>query len=536
MKGLSTAGAGGREPRGIRTTHRSRAPGAAALGAVAVAIAAVTGAAASQPAPAAAAGPAGETTVRQSIDRYVRGLRYDRRTLLGVVSDGVTVTERDPQRTLGEDSVIRTTYREVGLRKNLDEVVLMSPTGGVVYPGALVIADRQLAEGRPKPLAIPRGPARISVNLPGLARGSRAVTRPSNSRVQAAITSLTTQWNRTAFRQGYRNAARSFLEVSNAYTSNQIKLKLGLSAKWPSGSAKSVLTVDTKAEGQTAVAYYKQVFYTVTMDVPVRPSSVFGRNVTLRSLKRVTGNSRPPAYVRSVDYGRLLMLKMETSKVFNSVDVSAALRQVAGGKELGVDLDAKYEKIVADSTFTVVAIGGRAKDAAVFSGRPEDFSKLAAYIKDGAVYTKDNPGEPISYTVAFLKDHSIAKMGDTTDFTETDSVVYPNGFVEVRNNGIYVARFSLDYEELVDLKADTWKPVHVSSGRKPRYTQNTWYVPGDARKVHVRGDVLTFSLGIPGTEVWENAFDRTEIGPPNKCYYTQGLLPDWSWGSKDGRC
>ena len=495
-----------REARAISgTPRRFRAPAAVTAGVIALAAVAVAA-----PTPAAvAADEASTVTARRAIDSYVRGLRYDPTTLLGVVADGTTVTERDPQRSLGEDSVIRTTYRDVGLRKNLDEVVLMDPGRGVIYPGALVIADRMLAQGRPRPLAIPRGPVRISINLPGLTGSSRVVRAPSNSSVQDAIAGLTRRWNATAFRRGYRNAARSFLEVSNAYTSQQIKLKLGLSAKWPSGSAATVLDVNTESEGQTAVAYFKQVFYTVTMDVPARPSAVFGRGVTVKSLARVTGSAKPPGYVRSVDYGRLLMLKMETSKVHNSIDVSAALRQVAGGKRIGVNLDAKYEKIVADSTFTVVAIGGRARDAAVFSGRSEDFAKLAAYISDGAVYSKDNPGEPIAYVVAFLKDHRPARMGDTTSFTEANSVVYPNGFVEVRNKGVYVARFFVNYEELVDVATDTWKPVQRSSGRKPKDTQNTWYIPGDARGVRVRGEVLTFDLGIPGTQVWENAFDQT---------------------------
>jgi len=37
-----------------------------------------------------------------------------------------------------------------------------------------------------------------------------------------------------------------------------------------------------------------------------------------------------------------------------------------------------------------------------------------------AVYTRDNPGLPIAYTIQYLKDNKLAKMGFTTDYSVSE--------------------------------------------------------------------------------------------------------------------
>jgi thiol-activated cytolysin len=105
-----------------------------------------------------------------------------------------------------------------------------------------------------------------------------------------------------------------------------------------------------------------------------RPSAVFDE-------------AHPPAYVRSVDYGRILMIKME-SNVDNSIDLKAAFQQ----GEFGGSLDMKYREVFRNSTFTVLAIGGGAETPAkMFSGVSDDSLKeLEQYIATDTVYREDN--------------------------------------------------------------------------------------------------------------------------------------------------
>ena len=465
-----------------------------------------------------------EALVKDSIDAYIRSLNYDPRRLLSVQPDGATESLGSTSRTKGSNEVIITTKKQHSLRKNLTDVVILRPTSGVIYPGALVLADEALMEGLPVPISLPRAPLTLSAELPGLLKSGRTIDNPTNSSVQDAIASIVEEWNQEPKTQGYINAARSFTEVKTIYSSQQVALDLGFSAKWASGSAAAQLTGSDNSETTSVLAHYKQVFYTVAIDLPPRPAAVFGPTVTADDLRHVSDANHPPAYVRSVDYGRILMIKMETSSRETKADLQAALKQVtSGGVEVDASLKAKYASIVRNATFTVIAIGGGAETAASFTGSEEDLKGLAAYIKKDATFRRDNPGAPVSYTVAFLKNNSVATMGFTTDYTETESLRYPNGYVKLQHSGGYVARFTVTWEEPDangNYVAKSW-----SSGQKTAGYSQQIDLPGDARTVKIVGEAATGLVWDP----WGEAINVTLNGPSNKCYRIKGTTLNRSW-------
>ena len=61
------------------------------------------------------------------------------------------------------------------------------------------------------------------------------------------------------------------LNIAQAFSSQQVSLELGFSAKWASGNASAQLNTSSSTEHSVVVAYYKQVFYTVTMNTPGLP-------------------------------------------------------------------------------------------------------------------------------------------------------------------------------------------------------------------------------------------------------------------------
>lgn len=75
----------------------------------------------------------------------------------------------------------------------------------------------------------------------------------------------------------------------------------------------TLLSVNTSSKSSTTVALFRQVYYTVTMDIPRTPASVFGAAVTLADVKGLADANNPTTYVKSVDYGRLIFVKMETN-------------------------------------------------------------------------------------------------------------------------------------------------------------------------------------------------------------------------------
>lgn len=459
---------------------------------------------------------------RAALDAYIRSLAYDPRQLLAVQPDGATqALPPTKERSLGAGSVIIATKRQHRLSKNLSDVAILRPTAGVIYPGALVVADVNLMEGQPTPIGLARAPVAIAADLPGVRESRRVVSPVAHSTMQDAVAQLLEAWHQT--RGDYQIAARSFLTTQTVYSSMQASLDLGFNAKWADGAARAQLNGSTSSETKVVLANYRQIFYTVTMDTPASPSDVFADSISEEDLRAVVSANHPPAYVRSVDYGRILMMRMETSSSKSTMELQTSFKQIAKDLEAEGHVNAELEAIARQSKFTVVAIGGGVEQAAQFDGSAEDLKRLGAYIRENASFRRDNPGAPISYNVAFLKDNVMATMGFTTDYTETESVLYPNGFVRLKHSGAYVAKFYVNWEEgntKGDFEARSWE-----SGKQTAGYSNQVNLPGDARNVRLRAEAATGLAWSP----WGEIFNQALAGPDNKTYRATGTTLHRSW-------
>jgi thiol-activated cytolysin len=463
----------------------------------------------------------------EKIDAYLASLNYDPRVLLSVVPDGTTSSVPVKTREALGNSVVICTKVQHNVKKNLDEVAILSPTAGVVFPGALVIADQNMVDGHPTPISLIRRPVTVSIDLPGLADPNGTVM-PEYSEIQKFLNGKLEMWNTTpASQQGYVNAARSILQVTKAFASQQVALDLGFNAKWASGSASGQLAVSSSTEKSVMVAYYKQVFYTVTMNTPQPASGVFSDDVTLEQAQQVFNHSQPPAYVRSVDYGRLLLVKMESSTVDTSVNLKGAFEQATtGGVTAGCNLAASYKNIIKNSTFTVLALGGgAASPVQMFNGGADaELTGLRDYVAKDAVYRRDNPGLPIGYTMAFLKDNQFARMGFTTDYVENECVRYNNGFVRLVHDGAYVAKFQVTWVE-PDMGGHYTVNRQWDSGEKTAGYTNQLDLPGDAQGVRIRAWAATGLIWDP----WGEIMNISLNGPDNKTYRARGTTLNRSW-------
>ncbi len=458
------------------------------------------------------------------IDTYIRGLDYDPRDLLSVGESGGTEALPPRNRSNAGNSVIVCTNTNRSLNRDLNDVAILSPTSGVVFPGALVRANRRLAEGKPDPVALPRTPVTLRIDLPGLGKaGTAVIENPTNSSVQAGIDKVLDRWNEEAAAEGYVNKARSFLSITKAYSSQQLALDLGFSSKWTSGDVSAKISAGSSRESSVAVAYFKQVFYTVTFDTPATPASVFADAVTVDQVQGLIGEQDPPGYVRSVDYGRVVMIKMETASSETKASLEGALNQVvSGGTQVGAEVNAKFASIIENSTFTVVALGGNPGAAATIT-QPKDLEKLNELIVSGSTYGKDNPGAPISYTVAFLKDNQIATLAFTTSYTEKECVQYNNGFIRLLHGGAYVARFFVSWEEQDE--AGDYQGKQWESGKKTAGYSHQIDLPGDAVNVKILAEAATGLVWDP----WGQIFSCSEKGPTNLTYRVGGTTLNRSW-------
>jgi thiol-activated cytolysin len=219
-----------------------------------------------------------------------------------------------------------------------------------------------------------------------------------------------------------------------------------------------------------------------------------------------------PAYVSSVNYGRIIMFRLEADKKEKAIDVQAALNYGTGAISVGVDAKGKYDSILQNSSITVVTMGGSA-DVASQAVSARSAADLAPIIKGkNAVYSKNNPGVPIAYTIKFLKDSTIAKMGSTTDFTTTDCTELPNLWIKLVHNGWYTAHFDVTWDE-------PGRPNNTFHSDKNKDYQQTLGFPGDATNIRVNISNDTGLVWEPRREIINRPLVPNEL---NKCLIIEG--------------
>ncbi|MPR33713.1 thiol-activated cytolysin family protein [Salmonirosea aquatica] len=414
------------------------------------------------------------------INTLISGMTYDASAMLNVNDLGGTPSKRTLTRKNSSTSgpnlgIIQSCVTEdYNLKTNFDEVAIIRPTNGIVWPGALVLGNQSMLDGLPDPLTLPRNPVKLRLDLPGIGeKGNIVIKEPANSSVQTGIDEALEWWNANAYQDGYVNASNSSYQASTSYSSKQMSLDVGLNIEWATGSVASQLDYASSATKRVASMVYKQVFYTVTMDTPENPASVFGPDVSLTTVQSAIGSDAPPAYVNSVSYGRIIMFRMETTDTRTSVDLDAVLKYAAGVSGTAT-VNSTYDAILKNSSITVVTIGGNAEVAsqAVSATGPGSLKKIIT--GKNALYSRDNPGVPIAYTVRYLKDNSFAKLGYTTDYKTVScgesAYQHKNAFVKKTIDNTVHFRFTYKAQGSQTFKTTGWTEVtknNIKVGARP---------------------------------------------------------------------
>jgi thiol-activated cytolysin len=462
-----------------------------------------------------------EAVSNPEINAYLAGLKYDPRQILAEqVGDLVLPAKALPDEVQDDgNAIVIVKQVKHRLSGNLDDLLILSPTHSVVWPGALVKADQDLERGTPPPIQCRRAPMWLSVDLPGIGgHGVFAVDDPSYGTVQAAIDKALDYWNDNQYREGYVSKSRSKYVSTFVYSAEQLAASLGVNYWSLKGSLSTQFQTTTTRESTVAMVLFKQVFYTVSFDPPSHPGAVFHPSVTLTEVRNHMNEDSPPAYVSSVDYGRILMLRIETSADTRHAEIEGALRYLSAQ----VEASAAYRKTLEKSKVTLITIGGNAEvnTRAVDASRIEDLHKVIQ--GKNALYSKDNPGQPIAYTVRFLKDGRLAKMGYSTDYTEIVCERHPHGWIGFKHSGAYVAKFFMNWKE-----GD--QPKSWSSGKKTAGYSEVIPLKGNAREINITAQAATGLAWNP----WGTIFKLKLDGPPNRVYVAKGTTLNRKWGTAD---
>ncbi|WP_172797122.1 thiol-activated cytolysin family protein [Devriesea agamarum] len=376
------------------------------------------------------------------MDAFVGSLNYNPDAILAVDGDKITNTPVTTGSMQGGTFVV--VSREKKSISSADaDISIINGTVAEVYPGALLLANRELVRNTPTIVSVPRKPVQVSLDLPGLAgkTGTLTVDSPTRSSVGGAVNSLLETWNAGPGKEYPEIPAKMQFEETMVYSKSQVEAKFG----YANSPAVAKLGIDFEAihrgEKQVAVASFTQIYYTVSVDAPQSPSAMIAG--TVDDLKRAgVSASTPPVYVSDVHYGRRMFVKLETTSTSN--EVSAAFSAAFKGHD--INASTKYSEILKNTSVRAVVYGGASSgQAKVITG---NLDQLRAVINEGANYSRKNPGAPISYTTRFLKNNAKALVLSNSDYIETRREVFKQGSLILKNKGSYVAQFKVTWNEI----------------------------------------------------------------------------------------
>lgn len=384
-----------------------------------------------------------ETSNADDINTGIADLDYDNDEILAVSGDEIdSFVPKEALNPHGKFIVVE--RKKKSLTTSPVDISIIDSMANRTYPGALQLANQAFTENKPSVLLVPRKPLTISIDLPGLKKeNSMTVDNPTYGNVSGAVDELVSKWS-DEYSETHTLPARLQYAESMVYSKSQIGSALNVNAKY----LDSTLGIDFHAiangEKKVMVAAYKQIFYTVSAELPNDPSDLFDDSVTFKDLKRKgVSDQSPPLMVSNVAYGRTIYVKLETTS--KSKDVKAAFKALLQNTA-NVETNAEYKDIFEDSSFTAVVLGGDSQEHNKVVTK--DFSEIRNIIKDNAEFSLKNPAYPISYTSVFLKDNAIAAVHNNTDYIETTATEYSKGKISLGHYGWYVAQFDVSWDEV----------------------------------------------------------------------------------------
>jgi thiol-activated cytolysin len=343
-------------------------------------------------------------TEAAEIDAYIASLPY-----LPVEPPSVIEGERSADRREGDYACSAQSLRET---RQYDRIVAYAANSDVMYPGAIIGADSVVA-GLFTHVVLPRAPATISVSLENLAGTKHAVIdEPSLSSYRDALSSIV-----DAEITG-STPANMYSEIEQVHSENQLNMALGVQASWSLGiaSLRSSFNWSSQEVRSRYVVRYMQSYYTVDLDAPARPSALFAPTVLLADVRGKLDERRPPVYVSSVTYGRMVLFTFESQ--YSAEEMAAALEfAYSGGIDIRGDVSVTYKDILSRSRITAFILGG---DAGTAAQTIDSYDALIAFIKTGGNYSRQSPGAPIAYKLSYLKDNAPARMSFSTDYEVKD--------------------------------------------------------------------------------------------------------------------
>ena len=317
------------------------------------------------------------------------------------------LSKDDPERDSVDESLeCFVTYYKAA--PGFDEMLSLDPTSDVIYPGALVKGE-SIPTGEYLPIVTDRDSITLSVSLENI-DGSPFIKigDPKLSTVREGIKKILDQEVNGA------TSAKINYEIQQVYTKEQLDLAVGANYRSATTKVSSSFDFSSTSYSNKFIFKFLQVYYTIDMDLPSDPSELFTELPDLNSF-----GSTSPVYVSTVTYGRMIIYTVETN--YSKTEIDAAFS--ASFSSSDGTIDAKYEKVINESSIKALVIGGSGESASQTVSGPK---QVFEYIATGGNYSKESPGAPLSYKLRYIKNNAVARVVLSTEyFVRSCDLAYP---------------------------------------------------------------------------------------------------------------
>ncbi len=446
----------------------------------------------------------------------------------------------------------------VDFSSSSDEFALLNPWPSVLWPGCLIQGGSLRGVNVPAtiPLYEARKPGRIVLSIVSGAQNQDAggeetwyedVPVMRQSEVVQAQNRLVRRFMKS------EAPAQTSFSIDQVFSLDDLAVRLGVDVKRGFGTIKTSFGghwLETKT--YLLVRLY-QTFFTMSYEDPDGGfRGMFKEDTKADLFRSYTGSGNPICYVSSVSYGRVYYLLCESS--LSAREVSGALYASFAGITTKDSLITN--RILASTSVKLIQLGGDPK--AGLAGTL-DVQKVKTFIEEGAKFSKDNVGAPISFTVKHLYDNSLVRMSNTLKYSYQKTSFYPktksnNITINVKglvvstsgqgryhvSNGAYmrIKKIHVEYQQkndgiaapitIYEDHAKTWSLTHTAYPSIYRSASRDCY--GNVRSI-----TLFAKLGIR-PEAYQNGALGTGIGGShtNSSEEEVDLVQTFTYSDQDG--
>lgn len=443
----------------------------------------------------------------KAINEGIRKLQYDPAKIMAF--RGETISKFVPKSgEMDKDKFVVVTKTKHSISGKYD-IAVPNARKDITYPGALLLGNQKLVEGIPDPLVLNKRPMTITIDLPGLTEKNHVfIERNDYAGVTKGINVLLNNWLTTKADKFAISANMSY-KKSILYDKKSMALTFGCDVEYLQDKLGINFSAITDQESSAYLIQFKQIYYTVSAELPQSPADVFADDITWDDISHKIDNDNPPCYVQNVQFGRevYLLLQSELSSADLKAHIEGSLKLTNGNVSTKNDVDTK--SVNKNINCTIITMGGK---PVVINGNLENdhiIEKVNDLIRENVILSAENPAFPLSYTVAFLKDNKIANIQGNTEYITSEAVEYSSGKLNLYHGGAYVARFYVTWEEVS--YDDNGKEVITNknwSGNGQQVTSGYSTVisfPANARNINVKAQGATALVWEP----WRTSVNET---------------------------